>query len=71
MNLVAYAIAVILIVSIFGALLPSIADSTIGINVSDSNITGANYVLASLIVLILTIVVLIGFVKMAGISIGT
>jgi len=50
---------------VFGALLPTIADDTVGqvANATNTNITGASATLVTLVPLFLTIVIILGLVR--------
>ena len=65
-NVLQIVIGGLIIAAMLGAILPTVADDTIGINTAATNISGAMYSLVSLIPLILVIGALIGILAMVG-----
>lgn len=68
-GLITFVILALLGTLIFSAVLPSIADSTVGIQ-NTGNITGASSVMVGLILLIVVIGFILLILKTSGIDIG-
>jgi hypothetical protein len=59
-------IGLIVVALVLGVLIGVIADYTIGINSSDSNVTGVTYTLLTLVPLALVLTVVIAYFKVLG-----
>lgn len=65
-SILALVVGGLLVAVIFGALIPDIANNTLGINNSESNVTGATDQLTDLVPLVIAMVTLVGIFSLVG-----